>query len=177
MCGFSQFKKIASNWHETTEFEGLSASTLLKFKIRIQHGNILKHLKVLMHETKKINLVLREKLRRSWAELQYVWCDWQLGLKLFIIQYGWLSDEAKGGWREKASRRGVGGDMVHFVVHLRAGNVIFFFFFFHFMNTFYFVYWACQCCYPTVYIQSNHLFTIMQYSPIAQLKILLFMNL
>lgn len=120
-------KKIASNWHETTEFEGLSTSTLLKFKIRIQHGNILKHLKVLMHETKKINLVLREKLRRSWAELQYVWCDWQLGLKLFIIQYGWLSDEAKGGWREKASRRGVGGDMVHFVVHLRAGNVIFFF--------------------------------------------------
>lgn len=129
MCGFSQFKKIASNWHETTDFEGLSTSRLLKFKIRIQHGNILKHLKVLMHETKKINLVLREKLRRSWAELQYVWCDWQLGLKLFIIQYGWLSDEAKGGWREKASRRGVGGDMVHFVVHLRAGNVIFFFFF------------------------------------------------
>lgn len=58
-----------------------------------------------MHETKKINSVLCEKLRWSRAELQYAWCDWQLGLKLFIIQYGWLSDEAMGGGRERESEQ------------------------------------------------------------------------
>lgn len=65
--------------------------------------------------------------------MQYAWCDWQLGLELFIIQYGWLSDEAKRGERERESRRGVGGDTVHFVVHLLAGNGIFR----HFMNIYY----------------------------------------
>lgn len=59
--------------------------------------------------------------------MQYAWCDWQLGLKLFIIQYGWLSDEARGRERERerASRRRVGGGTVHFVEHSQAGNVDF----------------------------------------------------
>lgn len=63
------------------------------------------------------------------------------GLRLFIIQYGWLSDEARGEReREKVSRRGVGGDTEHYVVHPHVGNVIFFFFpffFCHFMSSYY----------------------------------------
>lgn len=55
---------------------------------------------------KSIRFYVRTQ-RWSWAELQYAWCDWQAGLKLFIIQYGWLSDEAKGRereWEQKKSR-------------------------------------------------------------------------
>lgn len=55
---------------------------------------------------KSIRFYVRTQ-RWSWAELQYAWCDWQPGLKLFIIQYGWLSDEAKGRereWEQKKSR-------------------------------------------------------------------------
>lgn len=35
--------------------------------------------------------------------------------------------------REKVSRRGVGGDTEHYVVHPHVGNVIFFFFSFFFL--------------------------------------------
>lgn len=44
---------------------------------------------------KKLIQFYGEKPRWSCAELHYAWCDWQLELKLFIIQYGSLRADAR----------------------------------------------------------------------------------
>lgn len=70
------------------------------------------------------------------------------GLRLFIIQYGWLSDEARGEREreseQKRSRWRYGALCSSPACWKCDFLFLFFFFFCHFMSSYYTGYWGCQ---------------------------------
>lgn len=115
---------------------------------------------------------------RSWdgvelnCNMRGVIGSWGWSYLLFSM-VGWAMRRGGGGERESEQKR----SRCRYDAFCSALAGWKYDFFCQFMNTFYFVYWVYQCCYPAAYIQSKHLFAIMQYSTIVQPKILLFINL